>query len=680
MSSRTFAILLTAILMVAAGVRLWRLDADPPQGVSQDLSLSVDWSWYTAAAVDHARGRENDVHSSYDRPLFSAYARALYALLSPDLVTTNLLSVPAGIAAILLTALAASVLYGREGGILAALLLGGNHAFLVFNRAALLYSWVALVAALTLWLAVKGSRERRRVPVAAAWIVCISSALLLKEITLLVLPALVMGWPVKELLTGSRKAHRWLLGAGLLAAFAAAFAVDLHATLLQKFHDYFLRDEASGLMDRLLTFETRSGLFGAAPCMVSLALVSGLRRRVSREEAMLLVHAVGGIVLFAPLSYSPLRYLLIFFPALAVLGAGVLRSLFRGEATRSPTSPAGDGAVPGEASTGNDAGPTAERGVWRRPLALGLRTARGLLLAYFGYQLCLRAAPESPLLRGGLWLLLVVALAAVGSPLAVAQRIRARLRSPVTALLCLTLALAPQLFRTAVAYALPTYSQRHALREIDCIVSPDAVLSGLYAHSLTLENDLQRRLIPAVRYGKGRLRKSYRDLGVSHLTLPLMANTPEIIRRFEIDGAALRPVHFFHVRRVRVGIYRFPWADEICSLSAYEQGVDAFQGGNRDAAAAHFRRSIADFPHCGAPHAALSEVLLAEGRTREATDHVDAAVRINPSDARALAMKAHLVLSAGRLREGRAVLEEVLRLDPENRAARDLLGRLLPGR
>ncbi|MBN1443764.1 MAG: glycosyltransferase family 39 protein [Planctomycetes bacterium] len=651
---RAFSIILAGLLAGFLLLRLAHIDADAPVDLCRDHSLTVDGSWYAARALDDTLGRKCDIARGYDRPVFTAYASAVFRWLGPTVASAHLLSIAPGLVAVLFTALAARRLHGDACGLISAGLLGSSYAFFVFNRSPVIYTFVAMVAAIVVWLSVRGRQERSGASTAAAWILLAAGILLVKEILILLAPALLFIGPIPLLGRGAAAsawngaqardaagtstaagaapfarmrpvAWKWLIAAGAVFGAAAAVAMGgLGTALAQKLHDYFLRGDDLGLLARLLSLEHRSGLIAAAPVLVLLAAGRALAGPATRIERGLAAATLAGVLALALLSYSPLRYFLVFFPSLAVLAAGALAARGREDGCPEKT-PARlrrlSAAALSIAARGREDGcPEETPGRLRRLSAAALSIAAALYLAH---QIVLALHLD----RGGAiagvlaWSMAAAALCGLVLLVRRGRRFEILRRPAVLGLVAAALVL-PDLARTSRALAAPERTISDAAREMECIVSPGAVISGLFAHALTTGNRIDRSMVEQVRYGGGRLGEIYRARGITHLALELDARGPQILAIFEADGAALVPVHAFRLRGTPVGVFRFA---RIAAgrgggyeLSDFEKGIEALRRGDIGAARAHLERSARLHPEASAPREALSEAARQAGTPREA--------------------------------------------------------------
>ena len=639
-----FRVILGLILLVALAMRSAAIDADAPSDVGRDLALSTDGSWYSARALDDTIQRDCDVTAAYDRAPFTGYARVVYSLFGSSLGATNWISVPPSLLAILFTALAARRLAGNGAGLLAAALLAFNYSFLVFNRNAVIYTFLTMIAAAVLWLLVIANRDRRSWAAVAAWALAIGSVIFVKEILVLLLPALLLSWPLPGLLRRRPAATVTLLTLGGAALAATGYALDLHLGLLQKLHDYFGSAGAADVLNRALDLEARSGLFRALPVVAPLALLAGARRRLESTEALLLVTLLVALTVFAPFRYSPLRYTLPLFPAFAVLASSTLVHLFE--------------AVPRDTGA-----PTFLNRALRAPILLWLGASAGAAVM---------SDPATGAVLGGAVSLLILTLLWTR----LTRRVPSLVRQPHLAVALLAFALCIELSRSAASYAETRYTTREALRDVDAIVSGSACISGLFSHLLTTENEIDRKLVAASRFGGGRLRRTYESRKVTHLTLAGGDGVAEIVARFAADGAALHHVHTFHVRGLRILLFRFDYATAFYETSPYEKGVTALGTDDPDEAARRFEEAAQGHPTAAAPRSALAVTAMRRGQPDAAALRTEEALTLNPWDVRALGVQAELLLRAGHIDAARSCFELLRQLDPADPRVAEVLRQL----
>jgi len=672
-SDRAFGVYLTVTLFVSLAVRLVAIDADAPADVGRDLALSTDGSWYTAAALDRTIGRDCDAPSDYDRPLFTAWARVVYAVCGPTLAATNGTSVPPAIAAVLFTALAARALRGNLAGLVAALLLASNHAFFVFSRSAIIYPFLTMVAAIVVWLVAYAERSGRSAPVAVATAITATAVVALKPILILLAPLLLIAKPLPAWLRCRPLCTTTIAASGALVLLVAAITTGLTDSVTQKVRDYSGSVTVAEILGNVLALETRAELFRSLPIVAPLALLAGARRRLLRAETALVITIALALLAFAPFRYTPLRYLLVLFPAFAVLAASVLVAAL--ERARAPAPQSADP----QATRALDEGlrPSSWSRVVRTPWALWLAWLAATAVApEFAPGTAVVAVLATTLALAVVWAPSRSRHDRLRAPRSGRRAFAGRLGAAHWVAIALAAAVIIEATRSASALAAPRYTTRAALAEIDTIVAPDAILSGLYSHLLTTESTVDRKLVSASRFGGGRLRRTYESRGVTHLTLDGGPHVGEILARFAHDDAALELVHTFHVRGVPVLLLRFEYASDSYTMTDYERGVRAAARGALDGAIADFRKSAASFERSASPRSALAAALLARGDLAGAADAAVSALALDSADVRALGVEVDVLLRAGRPHDARERLARIVELAPRDEHAARTLGRL----
>ena len=650
MTDKVFWLSLVGILLVGLGTRSLRLDADAPTDVGRDYALTTDGSWYVARALDGEIGRDCDITDSYDRRPFTMYTRAIYSLFGPSVASTNFVSVPPSILAILFCALAARALGGNVTGLLGAAFLAFNYSFFVFNRNPVIYSFLAMFVALVVWLIAEANRREKTWIAVCAWIVALAAIVTIKEIGVFVVPALLLTRPIPELLRRRPRVSIIALAALGLAGAGAGVVLDLHEKFGQKLRDYFPDGGLSELWALSITLEARTGFFRALPLVAPLALLAGARHRLSRTEVALWSVVVLSLFALLPFEYSPLRYTVILFPVAAALAANRLGALLRGTAgDRSPT--------------------------WWRAMQTPV-------LLVFAGTATRSLASGSTGLWITLWIVLAIAIVATiwipsgrFSPTSMFSKVswtRAQV-SLAGLILAVTLAVGVELFRTSNAFASSRFTTREAVADLRAIVGENAIVTGSFAHVLTSGNDVDRKLVSAAQFGNGRLREIFESRKATHMTFAQQDSLPEILARFRVDGAKLEYVHSFLVRDIEIHLYRFHFADEYYELSDFELGAEAMKAENPNEALSHFETSVRNFPNSAAAHAALATTRMATNDLRGAEESAQRAIELNAWELRALGILADLRLRDRRLPEARALLERMHSLDPsDERVAKTL--------
>lgn len=136
--SRTARITLAVILVMAAIVRLWRLDSAPP-GLNQDEALGAWNAWCLLKTGHTMTGEAWPIFSTrgigdYPTMLFFYTLLPIQAVFGLDVWTTRLPSALAGIASVWLAWDVGSRLFDRRTGLLAAALIALNPWHLLLSR------------------------------------------------------------------------------------------------------------------------------------------------------------------------------------------------------------------------------------------------------------------------------------------------------------------------------------------------------------------------------------------------------------------------------------------------------------------------------------------------------------------------------------------------------------------
>ncbi len=665
--SRGYRAALAAVLIVSGAVRLKDLSADAPLDGSRDLSLSTDGAWYSARALDLAseppQAAPHPSGRPYDKPIYSWLVAAAVRAVGRGIEAPALVAVLSSLVAVLLTAEAARRAASPAAGIAAAALLSLDFFFLVHSRAPNLYMSVAMFSAAVLWLAAPawGSGERPSRPgVLAAWVVALAGALWLKEILILLVPALL--WAAPPPRSAWRAVRRppvlVLVAAVAAAAAVAVFMAYRSGCLAGQWHklvEYVTigPGEASpdrgGVIWRLLTLESRAGIFAMSPALAILTAVRYLYAGAgSPVEKLARGHAAALVGVLALLEYSPIRYLLPIYPACAFLASlqavEGLRGSFR------PSLPP----------------------LWRRQIRAAFA---GYLFLQAG--LAVTGRPSVPVVA----VLLFVGISAaaiVECVLARAMPARpacGRAAAWCTAGLAVCLVLQGA-FRGGVALAEPRRSLVHAAAETKAVLAPCAHLTGLFAHALTYSSEQRRTYIPRLEWGGGKLGRHLRREGFTHMAVDIPADAERFFGAFRADGAELDPVWEFTIRGARVGLYRFPWAGELCPPSDFERGIAAWRAKDLPAAEIHLNRALEVHPEAAAPACALGLVLRDAGREPGAARLLEEALRRNPDTLQAARALVGIHLKNQNLAAARALLLDIASRDPADREARELAERL----
>lgn len=573
---------LFALILVLAGVlRFVSLGADPPQLLSSSNAEVMDGPWYLAAAADHARGHEPDVPRAYRRPLFTAAARAAFAVAGGvSLPAAHGLAAACGVLLVLFGGLGAFRAFGTRVGLMAALFLATSFVLVGYGRAPVVYGPLAAGLAAVFFCHAAGLRGGAGWHV-AAWALAVALALFLKESAVAILPALAAGQIVaarSRFKTAAIVTVAALAGAGALHFVRPEFFGDA----LDKIQDYLAAAPAGGaggattagatsgaaaaapgmpgalaLLKRIMNAPAESGLALKAPLLLWLAwtgVMFCLSRRDMGEfeavidrriddalEATLSVWFATSFVLPAPLGFDPgegsvpLRW---FAPALvpgAILAARALDLLGREGGIRMAL---------GKPSAFLWALPAAyvAFSVLGHGLYRGLTTFDVAVPAWYAHAFSFRAIAVASILVAGF------AAARVdggleGRPLAIR-------RSGANGLVLLVIAaeaawLVPSLNA-------PRYSLRNANAQVARLLPADALVEGSFAHALTYDANVSRR--QDLSYVIAPTRR-----GATHLAVDAQYG-PRLERSYAAMGAPLTRLHDFKIRGYPVVLYRYAWA------------------------------------------------------------------------------------------------------------------------
>ncbi len=656
MMSRLFwPIALVVLLAVSFSLRLINLDADAPLDASRDLSLTIDGSWYVGAEIDWASSRPIDETPGYDPPIHGVVARILFRVLGPSHQTANLIGVLFALVAIGLTAGAARRAYGDRVGIVAGLLLALSYPYFFHSRTGGVYVPLSVFAAGLLWLRVSsdGGRFSWR-QLASGLILAGIAALGLKQLILLQAVALVASL---EPLRAMRAARPWKAFVVTVAGGSAIGIVGLFlwrngwlGAQIHKVTTYFLTG-GGGLEDvplRAIEAESRIGAFATEPILAVLGVLGMLYAPPggARRFATWTVALSWGLL--AVLGYSPLRYMLPAFPALAFLAGGAIAAL------------------------------VSERRARRTPYPRAMRCVRGLGIAYAIAQVFVAASGNLEAWEPGAIIAYGVAVGiALLFELVLVDHLPGLPRGARTALAgcCVVVAALVGLTRTGVGVAYADHSIERAGQAVREILHPAAHVTGPFAHVLTYESPHRRSFTPVLEYGGGKLGRVLREQRVTHIAVDVNESTVALLDAFRRDGAALTPVHELVLRGQRVMLYRFPWAKELVPLSDFEHGVDAMQAGNYKEARERFELAHVSHPGSTPIISALAHAVLELDEKDRALRLLTIAIELNPHEITAARTLVRLQLADGDLIRARAMLEHIVQLDPSDRQARELLER-----
>ena len=122
------------------------------------------------------------------------------------------------------------------------------------------------------------------------------------------------------------------------------------------------------------------------------------------------------------------------------------------------------------------------------------------------------------------------------------------------------------------------------------------------------------------------------------------------------------------------GIAWFALAGRGSSSAAYDQGVQAYKEGRREAAEASFRKASTDAPTDPMPHVYLARMERERGNLGNANAEAVSAVRLGPSNATALRELASTLFTAGQWDDARKFYIRALQADPNDKLSQGFMG------
>ena len=656
------------LLLGSLAIRMIDLDSDPPADADKDMSLTIDGSWYAGASIDWATDRSSEIGSSYDPPVFGAVARSVFYLLGPSRWSANFIGVIFGLVAVLFTVLAAKKLYGNATGLIAGAILSLSYPYFVYSRSPGIYVPLSAFTAMLLYLsALRENNQSKRQIIfdVGCWGVVLIGIVGVKPIFLLNGIALVLTRGIPSCLKRRDSTHTTriiALGVGIVTAGLFIFLALNNNWFYAQYHKIMEYLQVGGglstIPGRWLIFEHRSGIFSLAPVIILLAAGGVLYLPTCRDERLAIWTLVVYTILLATLGYSPVRYFLPVFPALALLAA---RSLYWLLDHQLPNS--------------NWFIQMTTKLI--RPPNKKFKLVRGfrlLLVSYLSLQIILGimistddlTVLASVILAIAVGIILEMVLGSAEAP----WKLKAR---NIFAFLILVLLIGGNFMRGGKAFATTNHSIPAAGDEVEIILHPAAHLTGPFAHVLTYETPNKRTYLPVFEFGDGKLRDELYNCGFTHFAVDVSNDNKTMLRAFQQDGVPLQLIHEFFIREQKVHLYRFPWADEIAPRTDFELGIQALQDGDLKQAREYLQKVHDDYPESTSVASVLAAVLLESGEMPKALPLLEYALECNPQEVSAMRTLIQIHLQRKDLFRARLLLEELIRLDPEDRDAARVL-------
>jgi len=366
LNAETYLWLMVAILLLAAALRLYALTADLPLHLSLCHGPTTDGAntvyWARNKALLGTWNHEGESVGGYYRYIGVTWlARCVFGLLGTGYWQANLLSVVAGLLAILFTASFAHEQFGKAAALLTALFMGVDFVYIMYNRTPMVYTPLTCGLALALYTWQRGIR--RTVWFLVSGLALSVTILFLKALGLVLLPPLFLGLLV---LTWRRHRARqgqllsplllfvlgliigsalWLLARGMSLPSQGGGNV-LNATVRTFEPSQGIEENVRFAVQSTLQFGVRSGvLLRMLPVFVLSYLYALFRAtqaltkerpRLPLAEIVLLLFLLCAVLMLLASTYRPTRYYLVLIPPMCLLASRALTLWFRSSYLRLP--------------------------------------------------------------------------------------------------------------------------------------------------------------------------------------------------------------------------------------------------------------------------------------------------------------------------------------------------------
>ncbi len=554
---------LLLLLLLLVVPRIVALDADAWPRLDWSTGIWTDEGFYTynaRNAVLFGKAELDEFNNRNLAPILDAVQRRVFTRFGVGLVQARMISVVCSLLALAFFYDALRRIWGRRIAVTGLLFLGAEAMFIQYNRLALLETPSVLWLCIALWALTLGTP--------AGWLLAgalAAGAIAWKTTFLLFLPVPLLAWLWRRVGDGGsgggahgvmRPAACYGAGAVVGAALYLALWGIPHGREIVRMNNYYRTAQTQPRSVRQALFFAERAFWGyrigsnrpmlqyletRAPVLTTLAILGLLTVPLGRTKARLSVRAARrrdlhrvfwlwvalGLAMLSILRYSPSRYYLTLYPAIAGLAAITLWRLpllWRWARAR-------------------------QKGRWA---ALVICLPAFLLL----YHLCV---PVLYVLRVPLYEWVGRVLAAFLAFLLMYRLIlRLRRLVPVRSLAVggLALFLVVSLAQWAHWYATRTYYTRDLGREMAAIVRPEGVVLGDWAANLCLDNRL--RGVPVL-YGLANWRDPVQRLRAEYV---LVFQTPfRILYWNRTAPEVVRPenqVRAFTIHDYRFRLYRVP--------------------------------------------------------------------------------------------------------------------------
>lgn len=327
----------TALLIVCAVVRLIALNADPPSFLDWSTGVQTDEGFYTLDARNVALfgvWAPGNFHDRLLSPILSVLQQGVFHIFGVGVVQARLISVVFGLATIAVFWQAMRTAYNEQTALAGAMLLGLAPPVVFFNRMALQETptvfW--LVAAFWMWIAATKNHDHSARWNSGAGVV-LAAAIIFKALAALAIPAFAMAIWRRE------QRRVWLIVGFVIAiGFYGVLWYAPHHTEIARMAEYYRAHQFASHSPLALWENIRRAAVDPArgiapyllimtpvPCLLALRFAMPGKRETA--DIFLTIWFVAGLAFCAVSSYAPDRYLILFIPALAGLGARGLSRL-----------------------------------------------------------------------------------------------------------------------------------------------------------------------------------------------------------------------------------------------------------------------------------------------------------------------------------------------------------------
>jgi tetratricopeptide (TPR) repeat protein len=676
--------------------------ADAPFDISWSQGPSTDAAYYLAPAIDFARGADfKPISSSWNAPAYSLLYLPTLFIFGVGLAQVNLTTVVISLVGFLFFFLILREIKDDKTLWMACLFWAFTYIWAMFNRIPIIYTAMVLYMLIAVWLWIKGTRQP--IYFAGAWTVLLIAVLFIKIIAAALIPAFLVGHLI--IYFSRRKPLKSTATTGIMILIFAGVVILLF-TLIARFFDLSPIDVAAGRIrthmradlfdDNILLYIFNFGASGSVieknPVISFLSycyfifiakdLFQKRIRLTDRKNLVMVLFVVWlafGAAATVFFRYAPPRFFLFLYPPMFVLAAAALSRFL-------------------------DPAP-------RQNLGYGFYLLLPFWLIFLVFRLLLLAllytAENYETFIGGLGLSLptaknilsilnfassfyfllsislIVSIIITAITFLVDRRIeqgkqklsvRRNLRIAVVGVIAFVF-LAGQATMFWTWFAKPRHTVLEASRNIDVMVGDNAIISGSYAHPLTVENNLKHvymtftdpnRTPPCERFAKGE---------ITHLAIDAVNGLAYLEENYPETYDCLVLVDTFYIRGNPVDLYRFTGAADYTPTD-YERAVLLMRSENWRAADELFSRVIERFPDSAPAYVSRARCLIKLGDLPGAEAALTAALAKDPDNLMAHWGLGQILEKNGDYEGALAHYREASDLFPANKSIRKRLAEL----